>query len=218
MRYKCLVLDHDDTVVDSETTVNYPCFLLALDRFRPGEYMGQTEFAQWCFHPGFTELLRQKYQFTDQEMKDEFQMWLDYAKDRIPPACCGIREIILKQKARGGLVCVVSHSGRYNISRDYAHHFGFQPDMIFSSEDPVHQRKPNPYPLERIMEEYGLKASDLLMVDDLKPGYDMAKKLGVDFAYAGWSRKNVPQITAFMERYCDFLFESTEELYHFLFD
>jgi phosphoglycolate phosphatase/pyrophosphatase PpaX len=37
LKYKCLVLDHDDTVVQSEATVNYPCFLLALEKFRPGE-------------------------------------------------------------------------------------------------------------------------------------------------------------------------------------
>lgn len=217
MRYKCLVLDHDDTVVASEATVNYPCFLLALDRFRPGEYMDPDEFARWCFQPGFAGLLREKYHFTDQEMKDEFQMWLDYAKDRIPPAYPGIREIILEQKARGGLVCVVSHSGRYNILRDYMEHFGIQPDMVFSWEDPEEQRKPHAYPLKRIMAEYGLTSKDLLMVDDLKPGYDMAKKADVDFAFAGWGRKNVPEINRFMKKYCDFSFDSVQQLYQFQF-
>ena len=27
MRYKCLVFDHDDTVVDSTATIHYPCFV-----------------------------------------------------------------------------------------------------------------------------------------------------------------------------------------------
>ena len=27
LRYKCLVLDHDDTVVNSTATVHYPCFV-----------------------------------------------------------------------------------------------------------------------------------------------------------------------------------------------
>ena len=30
LNYRCLVLDHDDTVVRSEETVNYPSFLEAL--------------------------------------------------------------------------------------------------------------------------------------------------------------------------------------------
>lgn len=217
MRYKCLVLDHDDTVVASEATVNYPCFLLALDRFRPGEYMELDDFTSWCFDPGFAGLLRKKYHFSDQEMEDEFQMWLDYAKDKIPPAYPSIRQIVLEQKKQGGLVCVVSHSGRYNILRDYKAHFGIEPDLVFSWEAPEEQRKPHPYPLEKIMDTYGLAPKDLLMVDDLKPGYDMAKTVGIDFAYAAWGRKNVPKITQFMQKYCDFSFETPEQLYQFQF-
>ena len=37
LKYPCLVLDHDDTVVQSEATVNYPYFVYILDRFRPGK-------------------------------------------------------------------------------------------------------------------------------------------------------------------------------------
>ena len=217
MRYKCLVLDHDDTVVASEASVNYPCFLLVLDRFRPGEYMDPDEFTRWCFHPGFAGLLKEKYHFSDQEMKDEYQMWLDYARDKIPTAYPGIRELVLEQKRRGGYGCVVSHTGRYNILRDYRTHFGVEPDMIFSWEDPAEQRKPSPYPLKRIMEAFRLEPKDLLMVDDLKPGYDMSQKAGVDFAYAAWGRKNVPEITEQMNEWCDFSFESPEKLYQFQF-
>ena len=36
LNYRCLVLDHDDTVVRSEETVNYPSFLEALKVLRPG--------------------------------------------------------------------------------------------------------------------------------------------------------------------------------------
>lgn len=217
MRYKCLVLDHDDTVVASEASVNYPCFLLALEHFRPGEYMDSVEFTRWCFHPGFAPLLREKYHFNDEEMTEEFQMWLRYAKDHIPPAYPGIRELVLEQKRQGGIVCVVSHSGRENILRDYREHIGIEPDLIFSWEDPADQRKPSPYPLRRIMETYGLEPGDLLMVDDLKPGYDMSRAAGVDFAFAGWGRKNVPEIPEFMKTCCDFFFDSVDDFYAFQF-
>lgn len=33
---RCLVLDHDDTVVRSEETVNFPAFQAALQQLRPG--------------------------------------------------------------------------------------------------------------------------------------------------------------------------------------
>ncbi len=217
LRYPCLVLDHDDTVVASESSVNYPCFLLMLDRFRPGEFMELNEFTRWCFDPGFGNLLQQKYHFNEQEMVEEFQMWLDYSKEHLPPAFPGMKEIVLRQKAEGGLVCVVSHSSRANILRDYKTHFGIEPDLIFSWEDPEPQRKPAPYPLLHIMDRYQLKANELLMVDDLKPGCDMAKAAGVEIAYAGWGRRNVPEITEKMKNWCDYAFDTTRELEEFLF-
>ena len=36
------------------------------------------------------------------------------------------------------------------------------------------------------MRRGGFTREELLMLDDLKPGYDMAKSCGVDFAAAGW--------------------------------
>ena len=40
LKYPCLVLDHDDTVVQSEATINYPFFCYILNRFRPGTGTG----------------------------------------------------------------------------------------------------------------------------------------------------------------------------------
>ena len=42
------------------------------------------------------------------------------------------------------------------------------------------------------MEEFDLAPSDLLMVDDLKPGYDMARFVGCDFAAALWAYADDP--------------------------
>lgn len=218
LRFPCLVLDHDDTVVSSEERVNYPCFLTLMEYFRPGwEKMELDEFTRWCFDPGFAGLLREKYHFSPEEMAQEFQMWLDYSAHHIPPAYPGMGEIILEQKRRGGMVCVVSHSGRENIQRDYQTHFGLQPDLIFSWEDPPEQRKPSTYPLETIMATYGLRPEELLMVDDLKPGRDMAKAAGVPIAYAGWSRSRVPELGIQMRQWCDYAFDDPKDLADFLF-
>ena len=218
LKYKCLVLDHDDTAVKSEVTVNYPCFLLSLDMFRLGETMAYPEFVNWCYRHEFTDFLRIKYGFTDEELLEEYHMWQDYSKTHIPPAYEGIREIILEQKRRGGLVCVASLSSKENILRDYRIHFGIEPDMIFSCNDPRELRKPNPYPLTTIMETYGLKPADLLMVDDLKTGLQMANSAGVPMAFAGWSRNDFPEICANMKELCDYCFLTTEELRAHLFE
>ena len=217
MRYKCLVLDHDDTAVASEVTVNYPCFLVALEKFRPGEYMDYEEFVDWCFRCDFADFLRIRYRFTEEELAEEYRMWMEYAKTRIPPAYEGIREIIAEQKRRGGLVGVASLSGKPIITRDYETHFGIQPDLIFSADDPRPQRKPNPYPLEQIMERFDLRPEELLMVDDLKTGCDMAKAAGVDIAFAAWGRQNAKELYAYMKANCDYTFDAPQNLYDFLF-
>ena len=218
LKYPCLVLDHDDTVVRSEATVNYPCFLKSLEEFRPGETMGYPEFVDWCFRYEFSEFLRIRYGFTDEELFTEYTMWKEYARNMIPPPYEGIKEIILEQKRRGGLVCVASLSRREHILRDYRTHFGIEPDMIFSCDDPREQRKPSPYPLHAIMKAKHLSADQLLVVDDLKTGYHMASAAGVEVAFAGWSRLDFPLVQKQMGALCNFSFLSTKELKKFLFD
>lgn len=217
LKYPCLVLDHDDTVVASEIAVNYPCFLEALNKFRPGEWMDHPEFVSWCFKYEFSDFLRVRYGFTDAEVKEEYLMWLEYAKTHIPPVCAGIREVIAEQKRRGGLVCVASLSGRDTILRDYRLHIGIEPDLIFSKDDPKGQCKPSPYPLKAIMDTYRLSPADLLVVDDLKTGLEMARGAGVDIAFAGWCRQDAPEIVEYMRQRCEFAFDTTAQLYEFLF-
>ena len=65
------------------------------------------------------------------------------------------------------------------------------------------------------METYGFCPQQLLVVDDLKPGYDMARAASVAFAAAGWAN-NIEQICTFMRRNCDFYFQNVKELAAFL--
>lgn len=218
MKFPCLVLDHDDTVVQSEATVNYPYFCYILDKFRPGTTISLNEYTEGCYHQGFVEMCKQNYQFTDEELDEEYRGWKEYIKTHIPEPFPGIQEIILRQKAAGGLVCVVSHSTQENITRDYLAHFGLQPDDIFGWDYPEHQRKPNPYPLEQIMKKYDLSPAQLLVVDDMKPACEMASKAGVPIAFAGWGRHNYPEIVAEMTSLCDYAFHKTKDLYRFLLE
>ena len=218
LRYPCLVLDHDDTVVQSETTINYPYFCYILDQFRPGATITLDEYTQGCFHLGFSEMCRQKYGFTEQELIDEYKGWKDYIRSHIPAPYPGIDRIITRQKELGGLICVVSHSSEEIIKRDYKAHFGITPDAIYGWDYPEHQRKPNPYPLEQIMAKYQLTAEQILVVDDLKPAWEMASKVGVPIAFAAWGKLDFPAITEEMQQLCTYSFYSTKELETFLFD
>ena len=217
LKYPCLVLDHDDTVVASEVAVNYPCFLLALEKFRPGQTMDLESFRHWCYQPGFTALLLEKFQFTPQEAEEEFRMWVEYAKDHIPPVYDGIRDLIWEQKRQGGLVCVVSHSSSETILRDYETHIGLLPDAIYDWNLPKEQRKPSPWPLRDIMAKYGLSPAQMLVVDDLKTGVEMAANAGVQCAFAGWSKQDLPQVHRDMSKICHHCFDTVTQLREFLF-
>lgn len=218
LKYPCLVLDHDDTVVQSEATVNYPFFCYILNQYRPGTKITLSEYVHGCCHLGFSEMCRQWYHFTEQELVDEYKGWQEYIKDHSPAPFPGIERIIRRQKEEGGIICVVSHSCNDNITRDYTTHFGILPDDIFGWDYPEHQRKPNPYPLEQIMKKYGLSPEQLLVVDDMKPAWEMASKAGVPIAFAAWGREDYPEISAQMEALCDYSFHSTDDLEKFLFE
>ena len=217
LRFPCLVLDHDDTVVQSETTINYPFFCYILDQFRPGATITLEEYTNGCFNPGFADMCRQRYNFTEQELKDEYQGWMEYVKNHIPEPFPGIKNLILRYKEAGGIICVVSHSSCINITRDYQTHFGILPDDIYGWDLPEHQRKPSTYPLEQIMLKYNLKPNQLLVVDDLKPAWVMCRNAGVQIAFAAWSKENAPEIMEEMTSVCDYSFRSAAELEQFLF-
>lgn len=218
LRYPCLILDHDDTVVQSETTINYPYFCYILDQFRPGATITLEEYMNGCYHPGFAGMCREKYSFSDQELREEYEGWMEYVRTHIPAPYPGIDRIIHRQKEEGGMLFVVSHSGAENIKRDYMTHFGILPDGIYGWDLPEHQRKPNTYPLEHIMATYGFTKEQMLVVDDLKPAWQMANKADVPIAFAAWSKQAIPQIIEEMTALCDFAFDSPAKLEEYLFN
>ena len=217
LRYPCLVLDHDDTVVQSEATVNYPCFCEYLALTRPGVTISLAQYIHACSQQPFVDFCRERFGFTDDELELEYRFWMDYTRQHAPIPYPGIREILHRQKDAGGLVCVVSMSGTENILRDYNAHFGMIPDAIYSWDLPKERRKPSPYSLRHIMETYRLSPDQLIMIDDMKLGVDMARSAGVKVGFAAWGRLDYPEIMAPMELLCDYTFRNTQELERFLF-
>ena len=218
LKYPCLVLDHDDTVVQSEATVNYPFFVEFLKEYRPGQTITMQEYINGCFCPGYVDMCKQRFRFTDEELLIEYKGWKEYIRSHIPEVYEGIGRIIRRQKEEGGLVCVVSQSSQENINRDYAAHFGMQPDEVYGWDLEPEHRKPNPWALEQIMAKYSLSPTDLLVVDDMKAAVSMAKAVGAPIAFAGWGRTDFPEITKEMTELCDMAFDSTEAMYKFLFE
>lgn len=217
LKYPCLVLDHDDTVVQTEKTIGYPYFCYILDQFRPGQTISFSDYVHDCHDYGFAEMCRRRWQFTEEEQRQEYAGWMEYVMTHIPDVFPGIGEVIRKQKSAGGLVCVVSHSSVQNITRDYQEHFGIQPDAIYGWDYPENQRKPNPFPLEDIMRRFHLKPEEMLVVDDMKLACKMAQPLGVDVAFAAWGKQEFPELSDEMTNLCRYTFNTPMELDRFLF-
>ena len=216
LKYRCLVLDHDDTTVNSTATVHYPAFVEYMKKYHPDKMLTLEEYFRYNFHPGVIPMFTEICGMTEAEMMEEEVFWNEYVQHHVPEAYPGIREIISEQRKRGGKVCVVSHSFSENIRRDYRENGLPQPDLIFGWESPPEQRKPAVWPLQQIMETFRCRPDELLVVDDLKPGYDMARAAGVPFAAAGWAN-DIEEIEQFMRKNCGLYFKTVPELFRFLF-
>ena len=217
MKYPCLVVDHDDTVVNSTATVHYPCFVQYTAQYFPDYHCTLEDYFLKNFDPGVVAFFRDEVGMSEAQMLQEQTYWNAYVQNHVPQAYPGMAEILWEQKRRGGRRCVVSHSYRDNILRDYRENGLPEPDAVYGWECPPERRKPNPWPLEQIMADFGLEPGELLMLDDLKPGYDMARACGVPFAAAGWAN-DIPQIEGFMRKNCDYYFKTVPELGAWLFD
>lgn len=213
MKYKCMVLDHDDTVVRSTATVNFPAFLDTLRQLRPdmADRLTLDDYFRYNFDPGFTSLCYDILHFTEEEMQIQVDHWLSHVRMHAPEAFDGMRELLWQFHDAGGLICVSSHSMVENILRDYKVNGFPEPELVFGWDLLPEQRKPSPYALEQIMERLHLKPRELVMVDDLKPGKDMADAAGVDFIAAGWAHQ-IPEIQRYMKRECQTYCESVQQL------
>jgi beta-phosphoglucomutase-like phosphatase (HAD superfamily) len=215
-RYRCLVVDHDDTSVMSTPSIHYPAHVEAMRRLRPGtEPVSLEAFLEKNFDPGFYPFITRELGLSREEVAASYAIWREHTGAAVPPFFPGLLELYAAHKAAGGLLVVVSHSEVPMIERDYrvagAEAMGAMPDLVFGWDDDEARRKPHPYPLLEAMCLLGLPASELLVVDDLKPGADMAAAAGVDFAAAGWGH-SIPSIKSAMLGLCDYYLDRVEDL------
>jgi phosphoglycolate phosphatase/pyrophosphatase PpaX len=217
MKYRCLIVDHDDTVVNSTATVHFPCFQEYVAIYRPGYSCTLEHYFRQNFHPGVVPFFRDEVGLSEDEMVHEQAYWNAYVQRHVPRVYPGMAEILRRQKSDGGLLCVISHSYRDNILRDYRENGLPEPDAVYGWECPPPLRKPSPWAVEQIMAEYALETDQILVLDDLKPGHDMARAAGVDFAAAGWAN-DIPEIEDFMRQNCAHYFKRVEDFGKWLFE
>lgn len=215
-------MDHDDTVVMSTPVVHYPAHVETLRRIRPGTNPVPIDI--WYrknFHPGIMHFLEDELLMNAGEIEEEFKIWREFTTSRVPEFYPGVLSILSEYRAAGGIVTVVSHSETDLIERDYragSEKGGiepFLPDRIFGWTYDESKRKPHPYPALKIMEEFDLEPREILVVDDLRPGIEMAKAAGIDAAAVGWSH-DIAEIRAYMTENCRYFFPTVEKFRAFV--
>ena len=75
MRYKCLVFDHDDTVVNSTATIHYPCFVKYLALHYPERRCSLEEYFLKNFNPGFVQMCKDDFGMSEEDMDREVEFW-----------------------------------------------------------------------------------------------------------------------------------------------
>ena len=68
MRFRCLVMDHDDTTVNSTATIHFPSFLAYLKLVRPEASYTLEDYFRKNFDPGIMALFTGELGFSEQEL------------------------------------------------------------------------------------------------------------------------------------------------------
>jgi beta-phosphoglucomutase-like phosphatase (HAD superfamily) len=224
LRYPCLVVDHDDTVVMSTPSIHYPAHLETMRKVRPG--IRPVDIDTWFrknFDPGIIEFLSGELGFSEQELETEFEVWTGFTRNRVPGFFPGMMELLFQFKRQGGFLVVVSHSEVEIIERDYrmgsekAEIGKLVPDLVFGWDHDPERRKPHPYPLLETMRRTKFLQEEVLVLDDLRPGAEMAKAAGIETAGAGWGH-DIREIREWMEANCRYYFRDVESFGKFLLE
>ena len=223
LRYRCLVLDHDDTAVMSTPLIHYPAHVKAMKDLRPAH--APIDLDGWVrkmFSPGFEPYLREELGLTTDEMAQNYRVWREVTSAIVPEFFPGILAVLAEFRRRGGILVVVSHSEVGFVQRDYraasaANEGRVSPDLVFGGNVKAEERKPHPFPVIAAINRFGLAKRDVVVVDDLRSGLDMAEAAGVDFVAAGWGH-SIPEIKQIFQQRSRLYCETVMDFGGFLLD
>jgi len=219
LRYRGIILDHDDTAVNSTATIHYPAHLQVMSVLRP--HYTPVTLEEWFlknFHPGIMAYLTEELGMNAEEMEVEYRIWREFTSKTIPQFYPGFVEALHEYRGRGGVVAVVSHSEKDIIEshyRSYSHENSFMPDIVFGWDYCAEKRKPSAFPVREVLKTFGLGTEDVLIIDDLKPGIVMGEVTGVPVAAAGWGHA-IPQIEQYMRAHTLAYFATVREFKEYI--
>lgn len=215
MRYRCLLIDHDDTTVDSTPAVHYLAHREQMRRLgREAETLSLEQWYRINYDPGLRHYLEHDLALSKAEQQLCYRVWREFTTGTIPPFFTGVLPLLERFRNAGGMIVVVSHSEPDIILSHYREQDelpGFEPDEIIGWTGEQTKNKPHPWPVEYVEGRWEIPREAMLVVDDLKPGIVMARTAGVDSAGVGWSHR-VPELKSDLGRLATYYVESVAEL------
>jgi len=220
MKYRCILIDHDDTTVDSTPSVHYKAHMKQMQQLgRPQDTLSLQEWFEVNYDPGLVPYMNDSLQLTQDEQQLCYSIWREYTTTLVPPFFPGILPLLNRFREAGGIIVVVSHSEPDIIRRHYEEQEeipGFIPDLIIGWTGDQEKNKPATWPVETTLKKYSLSKKDLLVVDDLKPGMIMARNAGVDSVGVGWSHQ-LEKLREDIRAISTYYAKTVDELEHLLF-
>ncbi|MCF0110498.1 MAG: HAD hydrolase-like protein [Erysipelotrichaceae bacterium] len=220
LRYKCMILDHDDTTVNSTASIHFPSFLITMKELRPESddlKMTLKDYYEINCNPGIFSYYKDVACFSKQELQYEFETWKDYVSQHTPSVYEGMKELICDFMNAGGILCVVSHNHVENILRDYDYNKLPHPSCVYGCEYPEEMRKPSVKIIDDICDRFHVTKKEILLLDDLVPGFEMAVNGGVDYVVARWAHE-ASGVTEFVKNHNSHCAYKPEELRKYLFE
>lgn len=183
--YKCIALDVDGTLIDTERAIFHSLGKVLQEELGREFTEKEMEISIGMLGEHTLEL------FKVPNPKEALLRWYGYLADSRPMNVFfpGMELTIRKLKEAGVIMAVVTSRKSFELSEDplfisIQHLF----DEVVTS-DLVEFPKPHPGPLLRLMERQGLKAHEILFVGDTIHDSRCAESAGVDFVLAGWGAR-----------------------------
>lgn len=190
--YKCLVLDVDGTLIDTERAVFSTYQRVFFEEF--GRNFTPEELKRAYGVP--TEEALTRLGFKDvKAAAEKYHRWLMEAFTQVA-LFDGVQELLDRLQDKGIVMGIVTSRNKAEVTEDacfskLAQRF----DYIVCADDTV-RHKPEAEPLLKIMEKSGCHKDEVLYIGDTHYDYLCAKNAGVDFALALWGAKNTDEIHA----------------------
>ncbi len=188
VRFKAIIIGHDDTVVDSSRLIHHPAHIESMRVLRPDHIpCSLSEWFSINASPGGLMKYYQDLQFTKEEYQKEHEMWLQYSQaTHIPRFYDGILTLLKKIQSAGVPIIICSNSPSSQIIRHYVG-TGVFPNAIYGWNPDKTLNKPHPWPVHDTVRRLGLTSpNEVCVIDDMTPGIKMARIAGAFPICAAW--------------------------------